>query len=242
MKSYEESLDKKKPTPYIVFLMNATGSMRGCFPSVKKCISEFVDALGNSDGYGDVLIEEWRVRVLAYRNRLTDASNWFIDNPFTGDIAEVKSQLAAIEAKGDGDEPESLLDAMYALTQWSAAEKGAIASPTGWRHIHDAARVVVIFTDAGCHPTFKTAAGSDGSVEDLIMACQTSRLSVLLHAPERPVYVDLAAMNRLCWEPMGSLTENPVQALNDYTRNTDFLLKEVLGEIMTARAIARDIL
>jgi len=49
--------------------------------------------------------------------------------------------------------------------------------------------------------------------------------------------VDLAAMNRLYWEPMGSLTENPVQALNDYTRNTDFLLKEVLGEIMKARVV-----
>jgi hypothetical protein len=237
MKSFEESLDKKKPTPDIVFLLNATGSMRGCFPSVTQCISEFVVTLGNSDGYGDLLTEDWRVRVLAYRDRMTDASCWFIDNPFTGSITEVKSQLTAIEAKGGGDEPESLLDAMYALTQWSAAEKGAIASPTGWRHIHDAARVVVIFTDAGCHPTFKTAAGSDGSVDDLIKACHNSKLTVLLYAPEIPVYVDFAAMNGLEWEPMGSLTENPVQALNDYTRNTDSLRKVVFGAVMRARVV-----
>jgi hypothetical protein len=52
MKTLESSLNKKKPSPDIVFLLNATGSMRGCFPAVIQCISEFVDALGNSDGYG----------------------------------------------------------------------------------------------------------------------------------------------------------------------------------------------
>ena len=241
MKTHEESLGKKKPTPDIVFLLNATGSMRGCFHAVSQCISEFVDALGNSDGYGDLLIEDWRVRVLAYRDRMTDVSCWFIDNPFTSDIAEVKSQLAAIEAKGGGDEPESLLDAMYTLTQWSAAEKDTTASPTGWRHRHDAARVVVIFTDASCHPTFKTTTGTDGSVDDLIKACHNSKLTVLLYAPETPVYVDLAAMNGLVWEPMGSLTENPVQILNDYTSNTDSLRKAVFGEVMKARAITSDL-
>ena len=237
MKTHEESLNKKKTSPDIVFLLNATGSMRGCFHAVTQCISEFVDAISNSDGCGGVVIADWRVRVLGYRDRLTDVSCWFIDNPFTGDITEVESQLAAIEAKGGGDEPESLLDAMYTLTQWSAAETGATASPTGWRHRHDAARVVVIFTDASCHPTFKTTTGTDGSVDDLIMACQTSELRVLLYAPEAPLYADLAAMNRLEWEPMGSLTENPVQALNDCTRNTDFLRKAVFGAVMKARVV-----
>jgi len=230
------SLNKKKATPDIVFLLNATGSMRGCFQAVTQCIAAVVDALGKPDAYGRVLIEDWRVRVLTYRDRLTDGSCWFIDNPFTGDITEVKSQLAALEAKGGGDEPESLLDAMYTLTQWSAAEKGVTPSPSGWRHLHDAARVVVIFTDASCHPSIKTAAGSDGSVDDLILACQASKLGVLLHAPETPLYGDLAAMNGLEWAPMGSLIDNPVQALNDYTRNTEVLRLALVG--LVARNIA----
>ncbi len=89
--------------------------------------------------------------------------------------------------------------------------------------------MVVIFTDATCHPTFKSAAGTDGSVDDLIKACHSSKHTVLLYAPETPVYVDLAAMNGLEWEPMGSLTENLLQALNDYTRNTDSLRKVLVG-------------
>lgn len=234
----QESLDKKKGVPDIVFLLDASGSMSECIQAVTQNISTFVDTLSASDANGGVLIKDWRIRVLAYRDRLADGSYWFIDNPFTSDIAEVKSQLAAIEAKGGGDEPESLMDAMYTLTQWSAAEKGATASPTGWRHRHDAARVVVIFTDASCHPTFKTAAGTDGSVDDLIQAYHANKLKVVMYAPEAPLYADLAAMNGLEWEPVGKLGENPVQALRDYTRNTDNFRKvmEALAKTVSASA------
>lgn len=217
----QESLDKKKGIPDIVFLLDASGSMKECIQAVTQNISTFVDTLSASDANGGVLIKDWRIRVLAYRDRLADGSYWFIDNPFTSDIAEVKSQLAAMEAKGGGDEPESLLDAMYTLTQWSAAEKGATASPTGWRHRHDATRVVVIFTDASCHPTFKTAAGTDGSVDDLIQAYHANKLKVVMYAPEAPLYADLSAMNGLEFDPVGKLGENPVQALRDYTSNAD---------------------
>ena len=217
----QESLDQKKGIPDIVFLLDASGSMKECIQAVTQNISTFVDTLSASDANGGVLIKDWRIRVLAYRDRLADGSYWFIDNPFTSDIAEVKSQLAAIEAKGGGDEPESLLDAMYTLTQWSAAEKGATASPTGWRHRHDATRVVVIFTDASCQPTFKTAAGTDGSVDDLIQAYHANKLKVVMYAPEAPLYADLSAMNGLEFDPVGKLGENPVQALRDYTSNTD---------------------
>jgi len=238
------SLDKKIGVPDIVFLLHASGSMNECIQAVTQNISTFVDTLSASDANGGVLIKDWRIRVLAYRDRPADGSYWFIDNPFTSDIAEVKSQLAAIEAKGGGDEPESLLDAMYTLTQWSAAEKGTTASPTGWRHRHDAARVVVIFTDASCHPTFKTTTGTDGSVDDLIQAYHANKLKVVMYAPEAPLYADLAAMNGMEWEPVGKLGENPVQALRDYTSNTNNfrkvikdLAKTVRSELYRARAI-----
>ena len=232
------SLDKKIGVPDIVFLLHASRSMNQCIQAVSQNISTFVDTLIASDSNPGVQIKDWRIRVLAYRDRLADGSYWFIDNPFTSDIAEVKSQLAAIEAKGGGDEPESLLDAMYTLTQWSAAEKGATASPTGWRHRHDAARVVVIFTDASCHPTFKTTTGTDGSVDDLIQAYHANKLKVVMYAPEAPLYADLAAMNGMEWEPVGKLGENPVQALRDYTSNTDNFRKvmEALAKTVSASA------
>ena len=236
----QESLDMKKGIPDIVFLLDASGSMNECIQAVTQNISTFVDTLSASDANGGVLIKDWRIRVLAYRDRLADGSYWFIDNPFTSDIAEVKSQLAAIEAKGGGDEPESLLDAMYSLAQWSAAEKGATASPTGWRHRHDAARVVVIFTDASCHPTFKTTTGTDGSVDDLIQAYHANKLKVVMYAPEATLYADLAAMNGMEWEPVGKLGEDPQKALRDYTSNTDNFRKvmEALAKsIATASAV-----
>jgi hypothetical protein len=81
--------------------------------------------------------------------------------------------------------------------------------------------VVVIFTDASCHPTFKTAAGTDGSVDDLIQAYHANKLKVVMYAPEAPLYADLSAMNGLEFDPVGKLGENPVQALRDYTSNAD---------------------
>lgn len=234
----QESLDKKKGVPDIVFLLDASGSMAECIQAVTQNISTFVDTLSASDANGGVLIKDWRIRVLAYRDKDADGSQWFIDNPFTGDIATVKSQLATLEAKGGGDEPESLLDAMYALTQWSSADKGAAPESSGWRHRHDAARVVVIFTDASCKPSFKTATGTDGSVDDLIQAYHANKLKVVLYAPEAPLYADLAAMNGLEWEPVGVLGDNPVQALKDYTSNTDNFRKvmEALAKTVSASA------
>jgi hypothetical protein len=53
----------------------------------------------------------------------------------------------------------------------------------------------VIFTDASCHPTFKTAAGTDGSVDDLIQAYHANKLKVVMYAPQAPLYAELSA----CW-------------------------------------------
>ena len=234
----QESLDKKKGIPDIVFLIDATGSMDECIKAVTRNIASFVDTLSTPDANGGVLIKNWRMRVIGYRDRDADGSQWLIDNPFSSDVGEVKVQLAALEAKGGGDEPESLLDAMYSITQWSSAEKGAIPSPTGWRHRHDAVRVVVIFTDASSKPTFKTSDGSTGSVDDLIQAYHANKLKVILYAPDAPDYVDLSAMNGLEWEPVGALGANPVQALRDFTNDADNFRKvmEALAKSVSASA------
>ncbi len=234
----QESLDKKKGIPDIVFLLDASGSMKECIQAVTQNIATFVDTLATPDANGGIQIKDWRIRVIGYRDRDADGSQWLVDNSFSADIAEVKGQLAALEAKGGGDEPESLLDAMYALTQWPSAEKGAQALPTGWRHRHDAARVVVVFTDASCKPSFKAADGATGSVNDLIQACMANKLKVILYAPEAPCYTDLSMMNGLEWEPVGALGDNPVQALKDYTSNAANFRKvmEALAKSVSASA------
>ena len=213
----QESLDKKKGIPDIVFLLDASGSMKECIQAVTQNIATFVDTLATPDANGGILIKDWRIRVLGYRDRDADGDQWLVDNPFSSDIAAVKAQLAALEAKGGGDEPESLFDAMYALTQWSSAEKGAQALDTGWRHRHDAARVVVIFTDASCKPGFQAADGSPGPVNDLMQAYNANKLKVILYAPMAPSYTELGTMSGLEWEPVGELGDKPVEALKAYT-------------------------
>lgn len=234
----QESLDKKKGIPDIVFLLDASGSMKECIQAVTQNISTFVDTLATPDANGGVQIRDWRIRVIGYRDRDADGSQWLVDNPFSADIGEVKAQLAALEAKGGGDEPESLFDAMYALTQWPASEKGEAPLPTGWRHRHDAARVVVAFTDASSKAGFKAADGSTGSVDDLIQAYYANKLKVILYAPEAPCYTDLSVMAGLEWEPVGTLGDNPVQALKDYTSNSANFRKvmEALAKSVSASA------
>jgi Mg-chelatase subunit ChlD len=213
----QESLDKKKGIPDIVFLLDASGSMKECIQAVTQNISTFVDTLATPDSNGGIQIKDWRIRVVGYRDRDADGEQWLVDNPFTSDVAAVKSQLAALEAKGGGDEPESLLDAMYTVTQWASSDKGGQALPNGWRHRHDAARVLVIFTDASCKPGFKAADGSTGTVTDLIQACNASKLKVILYAPMAPSYTELGGMSGLEWEPVGELGDKPVEALKAYT-------------------------
>ena len=234
----QESLAKKKGIPDIVFLLDATGSMSDCLQAVTDNIAAFIDTLSTPDANGGVLIKDWRIRVLGYRDRDEDGQAWLVDNPFSTDIDQVKAQLSALHAKGGGDEPESLLDAMYQISQWPEADKGAKPLATGWRHRHDAARAVVIFTDASSKPGFRTAEGGTGSVDDLINLYHAMRLKVILYAPDTPLYGELSAMNGLEWEPIGSLDEDPVQALQDYTSNQDNFRKvmEALAKSISASA------
>lgn len=235
----QDTLDKKKGVPDIVFLLDASGSMSECIRAVTGNIATFVDTLSTPDANGGVLIKDWRIRVLGYRDKDTDGALWWVDNPFSFDIATVKAQLDALEARGGGDEPESLLDAMYNLTQWPVAEKGATPSPAGWRSTSDAARVVVIFTDASCKPTFRDATGSEGAIPDLINLYHQKKIKVVLYAPESPNYADLSMMSGLEWEPVGQLGDNPVQALKDYTSDQDHFRKvmEALAKTVTASAV-----
>lgn len=213
----QEALDKRKGIPDIVFLLDASGSMTKCLRAVTDNIAAFVDTLSSPDANGGVLIKDWRIRVIGYRDKDFDGSHWWLDNPFTSDVATVKSHLVALEAKGGHDEPESLLDAMYTVSQWPVAEKGAAAPAQCWRHRHDAARVVVVFTDASAKQDFTSADGSRGSVSDLINHYNAMRLKVILFAPDAPVYGDLSSMSGLEWDPIGTLDADPQQALVDFT-------------------------
>jgi hypothetical protein len=161
-----------------------------------------------------------------------------IQKHYTSDVAQVKSHLAALKAKGGGDEPQSLLDAMYKVSQWSTSEQGASPYPTEWRHRRDARRTVIIFTCASCKPTFSAADGSNGSVYDLVYAYHANKFKVCLFAPDAPQYADLSEMYGLEWEAIGTLDVNPQQALNDYASKTNLfmLVRDCFAPRMAMRA------
>ena len=41
---------------------------------------------------------------------------WLVDAPFVRDADELKAQLSQLKAEGGGDEPESLLDALFKIS------------------------------------------------------------------------------------------------------------------------------
>jgi hypothetical protein len=198
-------LDKAKRKVDLAFLIDATSSvaMRHVISMLPDKIEKLV--LGGTDFWDRKI--DWRFRTIGYRDRDVDGNSWLVDNPFVTHVEHCKAQIATLECVGGGDEPESLLDAMYVVSQWPMAEKDTVPSWGEWHHHRDAARVMVVITDASCKPTFTAADGSKGEIPDIINACTASKLKVLLFAPDAPCYYDLGMMNGLEWEVTGPLGE-----------------------------------
>lgn len=236
-----ESLDKKKPTPDVVLLLDATSGMGGSLKGVAASVAHLLESLACAEAAGTLPIEDWRIRVMAYRDRESDGSQWLVDTPFTSDSAQVLAHVSGLQAIGGGDEPESLYDALYGVSQWPGTPRGMQPAATAWRHPDQAPRIVVIVTDGSCKPHFQAANGPKGALEDLLDACMASRLKVILYAPEAPCYIDLSVMNDLEWEPVGQLDESPVPAMaafwTEMAQDKDYLFKVLIGSACRARAI-----
>jgi hypothetical protein len=206
-----------KSSADIVFLLDVTSGMRACLANFYRCIDNLLANLTDAKTLDASAIGDWRMRVLGFRDREADGNQWWVEHPFTSDASEVRSHLQGLECKGGGDEPESLLDAPYAITQWPVAEKGVAGSPAQWRHRVDAYRIVVIVSDASFKSEFSTADGSRGQIVDAMVACQAARLRIYLFAPFAPAYEELACINGLEWEPLGELGGDfPLAVMRDY--------------------------
>lgn len=182
----------------IVVLLDVTGSMQECIDAVKHSISTFITGLSAKDANNDSPVKDWRIKVCGYRDQLVDPNNWFVDNPFVRDTAAVQAQLSApnMQASGGGDEPESLLDALFKLAKMEQAGVQDSEDPNKWRARGTAARAIIFFTDA----TFKTpmtapeAAG--GGVPDVITAILANRIILCGFCPEWQGYLELASADR----------------------------------------------
>lgn len=203
----QDSLNKKKGIADIVFLVDISGSMQSCLDALKTNIGTMIDCMVNPGPNAEAVVKDWRIKVCGYRDANADGSLWWEENPFTSDITQVRSDLSSLSAKGGGDEPESLLDGLWKISKLPASGKGEAADGNTWRHHHDAARVVIIFTDASCHMTTSTSEAGGATFDDVAREVMAARLRLSLYAPEADCYQAISAIDKCEWEPVGTLSD-----------------------------------
>ncbi|HKG95244.1 MAG TPA: vWA domain-containing protein [Gemmatimonadaceae bacterium] len=230
---------KTKGVADIVFLVDVTGSMAPIIDALRRNIESFIDSLGAGDANNAPPVKDWRGRVVGYRDIETDR-DWLVDNPFVRDAVALKAQLAALRAEGGGDEPESLLDALYKLATMEASPKGAQAEdPRKWRYRSDAARVVVVFTDASFRETMSIPEAKGGSLQDVANVVMANRIILSLFAPNMEGYDRLSQIDKSEWEAIEYPGLNPQEALQKFTadpanfRNT---LKQLAASVSKSAA------
>jgi len=212
---------KTKGVADLVFLVDVTGSMSTCIDALRANIEAFINSLSHGDANNAAPVRDWRAKVVGYRDIQTsehDRLPWFVDNDFVRDVGALKAQLAALQAGGGGDEPESLLDALYKVASMPALPKGSQSEEPGkWRYRSDAARVVIVFTDASFKETLDLPEAKGGSLQDVANLVMANRIILSLFAPNFEGYDRLSQIDKSEWEVVEFEGLNPQQALQKFT-------------------------
>ena len=212
---------KTKGVADLVFLVDVTGSMSTCIDALRKNIEAFIDSLSRGDENNAAPVRDWRGKVVGYRDiesADSEGVQWIVDNPFVRDAGALKAQLAALKAEGGGDEPESLLDALYQVATMEAVPKGTQGEDaTKWRYRSDAARVVIVFTDASFKETMSLPAAKGGSLQDVANVVMANRIILSLFAPNFEGYDRLSQIDKSEWEVVEYEGLSAQEALQKYT-------------------------
>ena len=228
----------------IVFLLDATGSMSPCIDALRRNIATFVQSLTNRDGQNPCPVKDWRARVVAYRDYTDSAAPPLIDNSFVRSTEEIERQLSGVEATGGGDEPESLLDALYLMATVGQTERGAKAEdPKKWRHRSEAARVVIVFTDASFHPTMSIPQAKGGTIDDVVTVVHSNRLILSVFAPVFPCYEALSQIDKSEWMGIEHESSGPAEALAVFTSNQEQFkqtLRQLAASVSASAAVLED--
>ena len=202
----------------IVFLIDTSGSMAPVIDALRKNIEVFIDSLSAGDANNAPPVKDWRGKVVGYSDVDHDGPAWFSDAPFVRDAVALKAQLAALRAQGGGDEPESLLDALYKIATMEATPKGAQGEDAGkWRYRSDAARVVVVFTDASFKETMSIPEAKGGALQDVANVVMANRIILSIFAPNFEVYDRLSQIDKSEWEVVEYEGLSPQEALQKFT-------------------------
>ena len=212
---------KTKGVADVVFLIDVSGSMAPIIDALRKNIEAFVDSLSSGEGNNAAPVRDWRGKVVGYRDIEAAASEgleWIEEHPFVRDAAALKAQLASLTAQGGGDEPESLLDALYKVATTEATVKGSQSEePNKWRYRSDAARVVVVFTDASFKETMSIPEAKGGALQDVANVMMANRIILSLFAPNFEGYDRLSQIDKSEWEVVEYEGLNAQEALQKFT-------------------------
>lgn len=205
---------KVKGVVDLVILLDVTGSMQACIDALKTNIGTFVSGLSATDANNENPVRDWRIKVCGYRDQQVNPNNWFVDNPFVRDVAGVQAQLTSpnMQATEGGDEPESLLDALFKLAKMEQSGLQDAEAPDKWRARGTSARIVVFFTDATYKTPMTLPEAAGGGVSDVIAALMAAKIIPVGFVPEWPGYLDLAACDPCEMEAYIKAESNPVIA------------------------------
>ncbi|ANY77445.1 hypothetical protein BB934_03750 [Microvirga ossetica] len=234
---------KTKGVADIVFLVDVSGSMSPCIDALRRNIEAFIDSLSQGDANNAAPVRDWRGKVVGYRDieaAQAEGLPWIVDNSFVRDAGALKVQLGTLQANGGGDEPESLLDALYMVASMEAVPKGSqTEDPSKWRYRSDAARVVIVFTDASFKETMSLPEAKGGSLQDVANLVMANRIILSLFAPNFEGYDRLSQIDKSEWEVVEYEGLNPQEALQKFTsdlvnfRNT---LKQLAASVSRSAA------
>jgi hypothetical protein len=231
-------LPKVKGIADIVFLLDATGSMGPCINAVKHNIKTFVQTLTTPTPNGAAVVKDWRAKVMGYRDMDYNDVPAIVDNPFVSSVIELESQLNALVADGGGDEPETLLEALYMLANMPATGPDEPLRPDAWRHVNSGRRFIILFTDAPFKEPLRMP--KDARIDDVILNLMTAKVVLHMFAPATlSRFGTLEEVDKALWYkipvPPG---ETAQKALEEYTADQSKFEKiiQLLAKTMTQQS------
>jgi hypothetical protein len=205
----------------IAFIIDCTGSMGPCIEALKANVSSFVDFLANGAEGEAPPVSNWRARIIGFRD-------WEFDpvplemHPFVSDVESLRAQLTGLVAEGGVDEPECLLDALYACAVCGQTNRGDLPDPGRWRHRSDATRVAIVFTDASFKQTLFLEQARGGGLDDVMNVLITERIVLSIFAPGMECYDRLSDLPNSEYDPIPVPQDMTLQdALAAFTQNRE---------------------